>query len=255
MHDGFRFWREIRHIDEPEIKPQGQCHIVVFQLPAKLTTRLNRACRKQRITLNSLLCAVHLLMARDHAFNAGTVPLRHFVFADLRPYLEPSIPAENLGAYFAMLHLVSQVKSDTGTWALARSLNAQIHEASTRGDKFNSVLMSKAMMKSILAKPRLRMGHAALAFLGPVKLSETYGDIRPNALHAFVSNMILGPVYTANVRIFMGQLYWDMIYLDSDMDENTALQLANSIQQTLTGLAQKIETPEANTSQGHSKPQ
>lgn len=243
MRDGYRFWRGIRNLDEPGIMPEGQCRIISFQLPSGLTTRLNRICRKQRITLNSLLCAVQLLLTRDHAFNGESVPLRHFVFADLRPYLQPSIPAENLGAYFAMLHLVSGVNGDTGPWSLACSLNAQIHDASTRGDKFNSVLMSKFLMKTILAKPRFRMGHAALAFLGPVKLSANYGEIKPTGLHAFVSNMVLGPVYTANVRIFMKQLYWDMIYLDSDMDKATATRLADTMLNTLTRLAQGAEPP------------
>jgi len=243
IRDGFSFWREIRGIDEPEIKTRAQCRILTFQLSASLTTRLTRVSVKKGITLNSLLCAVQLLTARDHSFNSGSVPLRHFIFADLRPYLEPSIPAGNLGAYFAMLHLLSRVKSDTGIWELARSLNTQIHEASKRGDKFSSILMSKAMMKSVLAKPRFRMGHAALAFLGPVTLSPSYGDIRPLGLHAFVSNMVLGPVYTANVRLFMRQLYWDMIYLDSDMDRTTAQRVADSVQQTLSSLAQAKRIP------------
>ena len=143
-----------------------------------------------------------------------------------------------------MLHLISAVDGDTKPWPLARLLNAQIHDASTRGDKFNSVLLSKFLMKSVLAKPRFRMGHAALAFLGSVTLSSSYGEIVPSGLHAFVSNMVLGPVYTANVRTFKRQLYWDMIYLDSDMNRATATRLADTILNTLTKLAQGVETPE-----------
>ena len=235
---GLRFWQKSRGIDEPAIKPEGHCRIVTFQLPARLTKQLNRKCRKQRITLNSMLCAVQLLVAREHGFDGRAVPLRHFVFADLRPYLEPTIPAENLGAYFAMLHLVTELDVDIGPWSLARSLNNQIHIASSRGDKFSSVLMSKLLMKSVLAKPRFRMGHAALAFLGPVTLSANYGEIRPNGLHAFVSNFVLGPVYTANLRLFKGQLYWDMIYLDCDMDSATASRISAHILEALTALAE-----------------
>jgi len=234
---GLRYLQISRKLKEPAISRHGSCRIVTFELPVRQTRQLRIMCRKQRVTLNSLLCAVQLVIAQRHGFAGRAVPLRHFVFADLRPYLQPAVDAGNLGAYFAMLHLISVLDANMPTWELAKALNEQIHVASRRGEKFTSVSMSKLLMTSVLAKPRFRMGHAALAFLGPVSLSACYGEIKPCGLHAFVSNIVLGPVYTANARIFMGQLVWDMIYLDCDMDTRTAERIAGDILQELKGLA------------------
>lgn len=50
--------------------------------------------------------------------------------------------------------------------------------------------------------------------------------------------MVLGPVYTAQVRIFSGQLWWDIVYLDSDMDEEMASKVAQEIREILNNWGQ-----------------
>ncbi|MCP4155651.1 MAG: hypothetical protein GY757_48450 [bacterium] len=77
------------------------------------------------------------------------------------------------------------------------------------------------------------MGTTALSYTGALNLETYYGDIKVRGLHAFVSNFGLGPEYTAQVRIFDNCFYWDILYLDSDMDEKLAGVLAAEIEALL----------------------
>jgi hypothetical protein len=54
-------------------------------------------------------------------------------------------------------------------------------------------------------------------------------------LHAFAANMTLGPEYSALVRLFRGELWWDILYLDSDMDAAGAQAIAREMQEILEG--------------------
>jgi hypothetical protein len=51
--------------------------------------------------------------------------------------------------------------------------------------------------------------------------------------HAYPSNFVVGPEYSAAARLFNNQIYWDILYLDSDMDQNRAGVLANDIRTIL----------------------
>ena len=89
-------------------------------------------------------------------------------------------------------------------------------------------------MNAVLKFRKQRMAHAAMAFMGTVDLDDHYGQTEITGLHSYVSNLVLGPVYTANTRLFQGQLWWDMIYLDCDMDQDTAKSLARKLIQLLS---------------------
>jgi hypothetical protein len=45
--------------------------------------------------------------------------------------------------------------------------------------------------------------------------------------------MTLGPEYSALVRLFRGELWWDILYLDSDMDAAGAQTIAGEMQTIL----------------------
>lgn len=209
------------------------CRIMPFQLSADATKAMLSACKGRGVTVAGLLCAAQLLTARTQGFGDSVVRFRHFIFADLRPYLQPSVPADQLGNYIAMVQLHTRVGPESQPWTLARTLSVQMHEAAKHGDKFLSLYMAKPMMRAILRLQRPRMGHAALSFSGDVPLAQRYGDIGFRGLHAFVSNLALGPVYTANVRIFHKQLCWDMVYLDKDLVGAQAAGIIDGIRQVL----------------------
>ena len=75
----------------------------------------------------------------------------------------------------------------------------------------------------------MRMGAAALAYTGPLKLPRHVGAIRIRGVRAMVSNLVLGPEYTAHARLYGGRLCWDHVYLDCDMDESTAAGITDEI--------------------------
>jgi hypothetical protein len=53
--------------------------------------------------------------------------------------------------------------------------------------------------------------------------------LRLEEIHAFISNMVLGPEYSALARLWEGRLWWDIVYLDSDMDRAVAATVAETI--------------------------
>jgi hypothetical protein len=78
-----------------------------------------------------------------------------------------------------------------------------------------------------------RMGATALSYSGPVDLHTNGGSFKVTGLHAFAANMTLGPEYSALVRLFRGELWWDILYLDSDMDAAGAREIAREMQAIL----------------------
>jgi hypothetical protein len=64
-------------------------------------------------------------------------------------------------------------------------------------------------------------------------LQPEYGGIKVCGLHGFISNIDLGPEYSAQVSLFEGRLVWDIVYLDGDMDRARALEIAEQIQALL----------------------
>lgn len=79
------------------------------------------------------------------------------------------------------------------------------------------------------------MGATTLSYFGPVHLPTSYGSFEVTGLHAFVANFTVGPEYSALVRLFRGELWWDIMYLDSDMDAAGAQEIAREMQAILEG--------------------
>jgi hypothetical protein len=214
---------------QPPVYAQGRSRILSLQLPEQVTADLVQRCRRQRVTLNSALAAALLLVAQRRLYGGEERLLRNFVFANLRPYVVPPLAADNLGSCFAMLRLTTQVPKDADFWNLAQMLNAQIYQAAKRGEKYHNLLMSRSVMKMMLGQNRFRMAHTALSYTGVANLPVDYDGLRLTGLHAFVSNFVLSPEYTAQVRMFAGRLWWDFVYLDCDMGAQQAEVLAQEI--------------------------
>ncbi len=159
--------------------------------------------------------------------------MRYITFADLRPYLEPPSGARPLAPYFSMLRFTIPVRSGADLWELARAINHQVLTGARRGDKFTSFLMAPWMMKTILKLQNARMSTAAISYGGVLQLADPSGEIRIEEFHAFVSNLLLGPAYTGSARLWEGELWWDVVYLESDMDQAKASAIAESLLERL----------------------
>ncbi len=200
----------------------GRCRILTGELPARITSKLVSRARREGVTLYGALNTALLLGTHGQLYQGKTVPMRAITFADLRPYLKPPVPPEDLLCCAAMSRFTVQVYPDISFWDLAREVQCHIYRPAKRGDKFISTIMSKPMIRMVTRARSKRMGTTALTYIAGIHLAEHYGPFRLLHLHGFVSNITLGPEFTALALLFRGALSWDFLYLDSDMDLATA---------------------------------
>ena len=211
------------------------CRILPVRLSREETSALVHATRHRRVTLNAalgaaFLLAVHRRLPEAAANGARPRPMRYMTFADLRPYLKPPVGADALGGYLAMMRYTMRVDggaegSAEAFWGLARRITDQVAAGSRRGDKLWSVLFSEKVMRMMLGQRTERMAHTAVSYSGVTRLDAA--GVR--GLHAFVSNLPVGPEYTALVRMFEGEMLLDVLYLDTDMDQARARAVADGI--------------------------
>ncbi len=225
------------HLPPPE---PTRNRLLSFQLSEAATRSLVRRSRRRRLTLHSVFDAAILLAVARRLYPRQSLPLRHLTFANLRPYLRPPVAEENLGAYFAMLRFSSVVAPDRGLWDLAEEINARVHAATRRGDKYACSLTSAAVMRHLIRSGKERMAATAISYTGAVRLGPSRRGAATEespfpvlGLHAFVSSFRLGPEYTAQVRLWSGRIWWDILYLEPELDEAAARGLADKIKTLL----------------------
>jgi hypothetical protein len=229
MTDEISYRFRTRGTRRPSVHPQGTCKVLCRRLPKGDTNTLIRACRARRLPLNSALNAAMLVAVHHLLYGGDTTLLRHFNFADLRPVLDPRVGEEHLGSYHGLLRVTVPMPSESDLWTTATSVNELISAAARRGDTFQSALMSKAMMRVIISQGRQRMGTTALSYTGPSRLPPKFGSIEASSPEVFISNLTLGPEYTAQARLADGELYWNIVYLDCDMDRATADRISDEM--------------------------
>ncbi len=227
--DEFLYRLRSRGSRKAPIHTAGRCKILPVKLSKETTGALCKGARRKRITLNSLMEAAILMAVHKHIYQGKGVPLRSFSMADLRPYLVPPLSEKHLGSYFAMMRFSVRMKENPRVWDLAGEINDLMYASVKRGDKFAFNLLSAQMMKALLKFKAFRMATTAVSYTGPVKLEKVYGKTAVKDIHVFISNFVLGPEYTAAVRLFNRQFYWDILYLDSDMGFEEAKVLADEI--------------------------
>jgi len=220
---------QTRNKRTPPVRLGGEGQIATITLPEELVSQLSRAGRADGITLNSTLNAA-LVLALNRTLYAGeALPMRTFAFADLRPFTVPPTPEKDLGNYIAMLDYNIDLQPGEDFWSLAARLQEKIYVSLKRGDRFAAVLMSESLLKMITRMKFMRFGAAALNYTSYVPLQPVYGNIRVAGLHGFVSAFDLGPEISSQARLFNDEVWWDFIYLDTDMDADTADELLTEL--------------------------
>ncbi|MEM7342860.1 MAG: condensation domain-containing protein [Chloroflexota bacterium] len=228
---GYR--RYSRNRQKPVDQSETRCRILTGRLSQPVTKALIRRSRRERLPLNSLLKAAMMQAVAKHCHPDQNLPLRGMVFADLRPYLTPTVPKDQLGVYLSMLQVTASVDPMTSAWALAETIQQQIYQATKRGDKFTAVRLSNQMIKAAIRLHAFRLGNTALSYLGPVQLQSAYGPIQLEKFHGFISNNVIGPEYAAVVHLLFGQLQWNIMYLNTDMDQAQAQIIMDEIETIL----------------------
>lgn len=229
VKDEFSYRSKTRGGKKSPVYKSARCCTLSHQLSPEQTHRLIRQTRQKRVSLNSCLSAAMILSVVKKLYDNQDLPLRHFTFSDLRPYLKPPVPEHSLGSYHSMMRLTVPVKKDQGIWDLAQNIHQQVYRMLKKGEKFIQPLLSARMMRMFIRLKKMRMGTTALSYPGVAKIFPDYGEIQVRALHGYVSNFPVGPEYAATARIFNRRLWMDSLYLDSDMSRETAQQIANEI--------------------------
>ncbi len=225
-------WRA-RGTRKPAIKEDGRNRILPVQLSKTLTDALIRATRRERVTMNSILSAAMMLAAKRHLYPSKDTPLRNITFADLRPYLGAPVPDGVLGCFMGMCRYTLQVKDNHDFWVLAHDVHDAVYRSNRRGERFIANAMSPGMMKMILKMRTMRMGSTALSYAGPMTIGDSACPVRLHGVHAFTSNLNLGPEFSSLARMFLGEIWLDYLYLDSDLNEEKARQIADEIRHIL----------------------
>lgn len=233
MGDEMRFRWQARGEHAAAIAPSARVCILPIQLDTSLTNLIVRASRKHRITINSLLTAALMLAAKHKLFGSGDASIRHVTFADLRRYLDPPLADDTLGCAIAMARFTTRVKSGMDVLTLARIVHDEILASNRRGEKFITHVFSVPLLRMLTSLKAFRMGHTALSYVGVAQLQPSYGSTVIEGLHAFVSNIPLGPEYAALARLFAGQLWIDITYLDADMSREQASEIAAEMRMIL----------------------
>jgi hypothetical protein len=158
---------------------------------------------------------------------------RYFAFPLLRPYLRPPVAPDVVAGYLTTLRLTLEVDPGAGLWRTAARMHRQVDRAVKRGERFLASRWSAASMRMLLAQ-RWRMAATAFNYAGATPLRVASGSsFSVEELHAFVTDFLPGPEYTGQARIFAGRLWWDLVYLDVDMDRDTARGIAGRMRHLL----------------------
>lgn len=219
--------------------PSARPHVLTIELSPAATSALVRETRARRLTVNSALNAALLLAAARHLHADDDIPLCYFAFPNLRPYLKPPVPAEHLGSYSALMRFTLEVAENQPFWEVVRAVGKQVDSSARHGEKFLFAMASPSVIRMMTRIKKFRMGSVALGYMGVPSLERRYGDFSVSGFHAFVSNFDMGPQYTAQAALFNGRLTWDVVYVDSEVDAETAGRMAASIREILESAAQQ----------------
>jgi hypothetical protein len=98
--------------------------------------------------------------------------------------------------------------------------------------------MSEPLLKMFTKMKAMRFGATALNFNSNVPLKTQYGAIKLVGLHGFVSGYDLGPEIASQARLFNDQVWWDFVYLDTDMDAALAEKIICEVKSILENAVQ-----------------
>ncbi len=229
MGDEFSYQMKLRGKRKPPINLDARGCVLPWRTPRDVTATLVRRARVERVTLNSVVNAAVLLSVQKHLYAGADMPFRYMSMADLRSYLEPPAPRDQVACYISPLRYTVQVMAEDDLWSLARRINNQIHASTKRGDKFLASVMGEQFMRMTFGMKKFRMATTAISYGGASTLEREFGPYKITGVHGFVSNFGLGPEFSGQVSIYDDELWWDMLYMDTDMDADMAQQIATEV--------------------------
>ena len=113
MADEMKFRWGSRGVRKAPIAAEGRCHLLPVRWPAALAAAIVRASRRERVTINAILSAAMLAGVERRLYKSARTPLRHIIFADLRPRLRETVPERMLGCFLTMFRFTVTVEVTT----------------------------------------------------------------------------------------------------------------------------------------------
>ncbi|MGD8816725.1 MAG: condensation domain-containing protein [Acidobacteriota bacterium] len=233
LGDEILFRLRSRGVRRPPIDGSARCRILCGELPREPTSALIRRLRSHRLTVATALNTAFLMAAYKHLYGGSGAPLRYMQFADLRPYLRPPVAEHHLGSFISMLRFTANLHGPQSFWPLAHRLSRQVAAGFGRGDKFTAALLAQTLMRTMIHRRSERMAATAVSYAGVTRLVDRPDGAAGVGIHAFVSNIDIGPELTAQARLFEGRLMLDAVYLDVDMDEGRAQRAMQEVLEIL----------------------
>lgn len=212
--------------------------IISFRLSPEVSRKLSVRIGREGLSLNSVLLAIIVQKVYRHRhFEKGNRLVRVITFADLRSSMLPPVSEQELGCNISMLRFSIPISPNQSIFPLATNIRKAIFKASRQGDLFMMSKMSKYVIKMVLKLRNMRLGVAALSFIGKLDLESQYGSIRLHNVNAFISNNPLGPEFSAFGKILFGSIGIDFNYLIDEMDTQQAEKIMKEIKENLEEIA------------------
>ena len=220
-------------------KPPTRGRILLARFSSDFLEPFARRARKEGVTLNTALNVALLLSVNRHLYAGKRLPMRTFTFADLRPYVQPPLTAENLGLYISMMRYTLDVEGKIDFWPFVRNLHKKIYTSLKSGDKFVASAMSESLLRMLVALNSVRLCASVLNYNGVVPVQTHYGEINVLEMHGFVSPHAFGPEMASQAQWFNDQLFWDFTYLEVDMDHDTAQAIVEEVKEIMKSSVSK----------------
>ncbi len=227
------------------VPPPGEASTMALRLDRNATTSLVARARRSRLTMTSVLCAALLWEASATLYRSRPATMRAVVWVDLRRHLSPPVPATTLACYVSMLRFVIKVDPREGFAPLARAVQRRVERAARRRDRMSAAATSAALARVATRFPIGRLGTTALSYSPAPAIGPRYGPVAVRDVQGFVSNIRLGAELAASAGVSDGELWCNVLYLDSDIDQATAAAAADGLLATLRQFAQGPAEPPA----------
>jgi NRPS condensation-like uncharacterized protein len=212
--------------------------ILTFRLSPEVSRKLSVRIGREGLSLNSVLLAtIAQVVYRHRHLDKGNRLVRVVSFADLRSSMLPPVSDQELGCYISMLRFSIPISSGQSVFALAANIRKVIFKASRLGDVLMMSKMSKYVIKMILKLRNMRLGVAALSFIGKLDLQPQYGSIQLHNVNAVISNNPLGAEFSAFGKVLFGSIGLDFNYLTAEMDVQKAENIVKEVKETLEEMA------------------
>ncbi len=207
-----------------------RCGWVTRRLDEELTENIVNICRQEKTTVQAALCAALMFAAaiKISAGEARDVRVICRSYADVRRRLTPAVSDENMGILAASVTTFHSLRANTSFWELARDVKQQLQAGLERDDIFSSVLMSRKIVESLLARPNEVPVTVAVTNIGRANIPTVYGPFELEEISYVPAQAAFGGVLGAAVSTFRGKMVLNFMFSEPSISRDTIESLANS---------------------------